>query len=564
MRRTLPSGNAAQLPSFNRWILAVVAGMLIASCFTRAIAEVRQNVSFRWEEFNRMVEQTSANHLDAEHVDMGLAYVSAADGLLRALDPPVLILPKGYADPAHGHRLPAGKVVSAERDAFLLIETTPAEAERFVPGSSDVWSKASFSRQGFEAVVTWVEQTGRLPAAAKDQDRWEPSHALLLAAARGFLARFDSRSTLLEVPDINRGRMEKDRSDEGIGALLKRNRAGEIVVHSPLKGSSAFEAGIHARDVIRSINGLPLANVSLKDAVRMIRGPAGSKVVLEVERPGLSQRLTLSVKRRAAGIPAVTSEVLPGKIGLIRIQSFLYDRIPTSDAVRSAYYRLLERTDGALSGLLIDLRDNTGGDMREAVNVAGQFLPRQSPVLKLHQRDGTTLLRGEGPRLTPEGFPIMILMNANSSGASEIVAAALRDNGAAILVGDRTYGSGSVQTLRAIGPYMLQLTTGRFESPLGREIHFYGVMPDIPISDEDDNSFPEREGEDDMWTHRPPISPPPVDAERSARAMRIQQSVNLSSAEAELKAKASDAIRPDFMLERALVYFRAYSQMPQP
>lgn len=267
----------------------------------------------------------------------------------------------------------------------------------------------------------------------------------------------------------------------GIGAELSKD-GDAIVVVSPISGFPAEKAGLKSKDVIVEIDGTSTYGMSVSEAVKRIRGEKGTQVKLRVIRGG-SEDLSFDITRDNITIPSVESKMLEGNIGYIKISRFSDD---TTQLTREAATQLKQQ--GA-KGVVLDLRGNPGGLLDAAVGVSSVWLPAQKTVLE-EKRDGVvikTYYASGSPIL--EGIPTVVLINDGSASASEITAGALKDNGAATLLGEKSYGKGSVQQIERLKDgSALKVTIARWFTPNGRNIDKEGIEPDTKVEQKSDSS----------------------------------------------------------------------------
>lgn len=265
----------------------------------------------------------------------------------------------------------------------------------------------------------------------------------------------------------------------GIGAELGKEDES-IVIVAPIAGFPAEEAGIKSKDIIAEINSESTYGLSVSEAVKKIRGPEGSAVKLRIIRG--DQDLNFTIKRAAITIPSVEHKVLDGNIGYIQITQFGDD---TTDLTRQAAEELKAKN---VTSIILDVRGNPGGLLQSAVDVSSLWLPagktvleekRGDVVIKTYRADGDTIL---------EGIPTVVLIDGGSASASEIVAGALADNGVAILLGTRSYGKGSVQSLERLPDGgSLKVTIARWFTPTGNNIDKEGIEPSKIVEQNDDS-----------------------------------------------------------------------------
>lgn len=264
-------------------------------------------------------------------------------------------------------------------------------------------------------------------------------------------------------------------SFSGIGAQLGKDDDGNVTVIAPIAGYPAEKAGLRAKDVIVTINGATTQGMSVDKAVSLIRGKAGTTVELAVVR-GEREQKEFTITRENIQIPSVEYEILPGNIGYIQITQFWED---TPGLVQEA---AREFKQANVKGVILDMRDNPGGSLPAAVDVASVWLPEGKTVLK-EKRDGkvvqTYVSTGQDALV---GVPTVVLVNEGSASASEIVAGALKDNKVATLLGIKTYGKGSVQQVIGLqNGGELKVTVARWFRPNGENIDKKGIKPDTEI-----------------------------------------------------------------------------------
>ena len=265
---------------------------------------------------------------------------------------------------------------------------------------------------------------------------------------------------------------------QGIGAYIGK-KDKQIVIIAPMKGSPAEEAGLKAGDIIVKIDGESTEMMNSDDASAKIRGKAGTRVALVIARQGESKLLEFSVERRDIQVESVTSE-MRGQIAHIRIQQFL---LPTT---RDFIVALQKAFQGGARGVILDLRDNPGGILDQAVDVASQFLTR-GIVVKVVDKDSHETVYKVKPGGIATTVPLIVLVNEGSASASEIVAGALQDNGRAKLAGTKTFGKASVQNiLKMSDGSAIKVTTAHYYTPNGQQISSHGLTPDYPSELKDD------------------------------------------------------------------------------
>ena len=265
---------------------------------------------------------------------------------------------------------------------------------------------------------------------------------------------------------------------QGIGAYIGK-KDDQIVIMAPMPGSPAEEAGLKSGDMILKIDGQSTAQMNTTEASQKIRGPAGSDVLLLVYRQGDKEPFELKLTRREIKIDSVKFE-MRGQIAYIRIQQFI---VPTTQDFRAA---LVEAYKQGAKGIILDLRDNPGGLLSEAVDVTSQFLTRGIAV-KIVDKDGMETVQKVKPGGIAKDLPVIVLVNGGSASSSEIVAGALQDNGRAKLAGQKTFGKASVQNFVKLDDgSAIKVTISHYYTPNGTLISGTGLTPDYPTSLEDE------------------------------------------------------------------------------
>lgn len=304
---------------------------------------------------------------------------------------------------------------------------------------------------------------------------------LIRGAIDGMLAALDPHSAFLDGSDLERLETMIDGNYSGLGLSVVLED-GAVKVISPFRGSPADMAGIKAGDFITHLDGKLIYGGSLDDAVAQMRGPSGTSIRLTIFRPGRDEPLELDVTRGVIELEPVTHELAPGNIGVITVNEFSAD---VGADVFAAWQEIRKEATGRVSGLVLDLRNNPGGSLDESVALADLFLTDGRIVSQRGRARGETILYDAETKYRgdmAEGVPIIVLINAGSASASEIVAGALQDHRRALIMGERSFGKGSVQSLLPLGPdAALKLTTARYFTPAGNSVQEGGIKPDIAV-----------------------------------------------------------------------------------
>lgn len=267
----------------------------------------------------------------------------------------------------------------------------------------------------------------------------------------------------------------------GIGAELSKENEVIIIV-APIAGFPAEKAGLRPKDIISKIDDESALNLSVTEAVKKIRGPEDTKVKLGIVREGEISELTFEITRKQINIPSVTTEILDGNIGYMKVGRFGED---TAQLARQAAQEFRQKS---VNGVIVDVRNNPGGLLDASVELSDIWLNRGEIVLEERRGGKTTKTFRSTGRPILNGVPTVVLINEGSASASEIVAGALSDHGQARLVGEKTYGKGSVQQLVSFrDDTTLKVTIARWYTPGGRNIDKEGIEPDeeIKLTNED-------------------------------------------------------------------------------
>ncbi len=301
---------------------------------------------------------------------------------------------------------------------------------------------------------------------------------LVVDGLKGMLSGLDPHSDYLDEREYQELISDSEGEFAGIGIEINRDD-NRLRIISPIDDTPAANAGLKAGDIIARINGQPTDGMTLRDAVDKLRGPAGSAVHITIER-GSQKPLDVTLTRAVIRVVSVKSKLEAGHIGYARVVSFGEH---TESEFMGAVEEMRHQAGAPLSGFVLDLRNDPGGLLDTAVRVAGDFLDGGVVVTTRgrHQDDDETYRAPpDGDKL--KGVPVVVLLNGASASASEIVAGALQDRHRATLLGTRSFGKGSVQTIIPLdGQGALRLTTARYYTPSGRSIQGDGIVPDIIV-----------------------------------------------------------------------------------
>lgn len=316
-------------------------------------------------------------------------------------------------------------------------------------------------------VVTLVQSRALTPLSVP---------ALVEGAARGIVeALNDPYSAYLDPKEFSELTIHVQGSFGGIGVVVGKREPNQFVVAAPpFKNTPAERAGLKQGDVIVRINGRETAEMDLDTAVALMRGEPGTEVRLTLQREGQKEPFDVVVVREIINIPTVQGRLLEEDPRIAYIQLLGFNTNTGADLKR--YLDDLQAQGG--KGIILDLRNNPGGEFGAALEVASFFVPA-GPIVKVIGRDGKEEVHGADGRNTLH-LPVVVLVNDLTASAAEIVAGAVKDRQAGILVGDRTYGKGVVQSLFPLqGGAGLKLTTSKYLTPQGYDIHQKGIEPDV-------------------------------------------------------------------------------------
>ena len=306
------------------------------------------------------------------------------------------------------------------------------------------------------------------------------SQKLIEAAINGMLSSLDPHSSYMNAADYGDMREQTKGEFGGLGIEVTQED-GWIKVVSPIDGTPADQAGIETGDIITAVDGKSLSGLTMDASVDMMRGPIGSEVLITVVREGVADPFDVSIIRDTIKVAAVKGRLV-GDTAVLRISSFTEQ---TMSGVEESLKKAAEEAGGIdkLNGVVLDLRNNPGGLLMQAVAVSDAFL-NEGEIVSTRGRnpqDNERFNATAGDLI--DGKPIVVLINGGSASASEIVSGALQDHHRAIVVGTKSFGKGSVQTILQIkGEGAMRLTTARYYTPSGRSIQALGVMPDVVVN----------------------------------------------------------------------------------
>lgn len=326
-----------------------------------------------------------------------------------------------------------------------------------------------------EKLRMFAEIFGRIK---KDYVEPVSDRELLDYAIRGMLDGLDPHSSYLDEDDYKE--MQEGTSGEfgGLGIEVG-TEDGFIKVIAPIDDTPAQKAGVQAGDLIIRLDDKPVKGLGLSEAVKLMRGKPGSKIKLTISRADEDKPLVLEITRAIIKQASVKSRELEPGFGYVRLSQF---QARTTEDMLKAIAELKKKAGGELKGMVLDLRNNPGGVLNSAVSVSDAFLTEGLVVYTEGRLNSSLLKFRAAPDDVLNGAPLVVLVNGGSASASEIVAGALQDHNRAVVMGQPTFGKGSVQTIVPVSSKVaLKLTTARYFTPQGRSIQAEGIVPDIEL-----------------------------------------------------------------------------------
>jgi carboxyl-terminal processing protease len=303
---------------------------------------------------------------------------------------------------------------------------------------------------------------------------------LIESAINGMLTGLDPHSSYMDAKSFREMQVETRGEFGGLGIEVTIED-GMVKVVSPIDETPAAKAGIMANDIITYINDEPVQGLTLSQAVDKMRGPVNTQIKLKIMRKGDDKPIEISITRDVVRLLSIRSRLEDNDVGYVRITQFTEQ---ATSGLKKAISEFEAEKGDKLKGFIVDLRNNPGGLLDQAVSVSNAFLKRGEIVsTRGRNADDTLRFNARAGNDLSNGKPIIVLINGGSASASEIVAGALQDHKRATIVGTRSFGKGSVQTIVPLGPDSgaLRLTTARYFTPSGRSIQAKGISPDIEV-----------------------------------------------------------------------------------
>jgi len=425
------------------------------------------------------------------------------------------------------------KLVLGAAVALLVVPSAGAAAENET--DADTYRLLNLLGDVFERVrADYVEET-------TDKE-------LIEAAITGMLTSLDPHSSYLNAKNYREMQVQTHGEFSGLGIEVTME-GGLVKVVSPIDDTPAFRAGLEPNDLISHLDGEAVLGLTLAQAIEKMRGRVGTDIRLTVRRNG-REPFDVTITRAIIKIRSVRSR-LEGNVGYVRITSF---NEQADKGLNKAIEKINEEVDGALQGIVLDLRNNPGGLLDQAVAVSDAFLDKGEIVSTRSRKPEDTQRFNARPGDLAEGLPIVVLVNGGSASASEIVAGALQDHGRAIVLGTKSFGKGSVQTIVPLsGHGAMRLTTARYYTPSGRSIQGTGIEPDIEVAQARIEAVngPKRRREADLR------------GSLDKGAGGAQEGTTKENGDKDGESSASESRRQDYQLIRALDLVRGLSMFAE-
>ena len=361
----------------------------------------------------------------------------------------------------------------------------------FLIGNSSYVSDRSIIHASDEVPIEDIEQFVDIFKRIKEQYVDEVSDdKLFKSAIEGMVNGLDPHSDFLSKDDFDELKIGTTGRFGGLGIEITQEDS-YIKVISPIDDTPAMRAGILAGDMIIKVDDKDLKDVPINDAVKLMRGEPGTSVEVTILRKKENKPIVLMIQREIIISKGIKTKIFKNNIGYIRLSNFQSNS--TSD-LQTAFYKLNKESNNKLQGLIVDLRNNPGGVLGAAVGISDLFL-QNGKIVETKGRSSNSELKYEATaRDISNGMSLVVLINEGSASASEIVAGALQDNKRATILGTKSYGKASVQTIQELSDgSALKLTTAKYYTPLGKDIHENGIIPDVIVEPSEDDvvSLPE-------------------------------------------------------------------------
>ena len=407
-------------------------------------------------------------------------------------------------------------------------------------GSGQSQKVSALSNSTYEDLKVFTDVLGLIQ---KDYVEETKSKDLIYGAIKGMLETLDPHSAFMP-PNMYKEMQEETRGRfEGLGIEITI-KDSMLTVVSPIEGTPAYKAGILAGDQIIKIDGEPTKNFTLMDSVKRLRGPKGTKVTISILREGFTKPKDVTLVREVIPVRSVRHELLEKNYGYLRISQF---QEKTDDEFEKAMKALQEESKGTLKGLILDLRNNPGGLLDQAVKISDRFIESGLIVSVEGRKEDQKMKFYAHPDGNLAHYPLVVLVNGGSASGAEIVAGAIQDQGRGIIVGTQTFGKGSVQTIIPLKDGSgLRLTTARYYTPNGRSIQAKGIVPDIIVK-------PSR-SEEEKEALAPKL---PTERDLERHLIDVEKGVSMEKDKSK-KEEVKEKKPTDHQLERALELLKSW------
>lgn len=539
----------------------------------------REKGSFDKNDFEKVITEAKRLHLDKDNINDSVGYADAAYNACQTLNKNIFLFPEKYYEKNKKNTsiIPKGKVVKlSPSDSFVILIAEKREKDLNSKSLSakeivaeelkrkkeiyDFLLELNFKQTDLEKVIVYIG--ANLNSFPTTDEKPITMNEVYLAAANGYLSSIDPHSTIYAKERWEDSMDEVLISPASVGMILSGGGNKEVVVENPLEDSPALKAGIRSGDVIIKIDKKNIDALPLEKVIKLLKGERHSMVSVEVKRRGVRDSLTIQIKRDTTEIKNVTARILEENpnIGYIKVTGFIKSNSEdTVKEIKSKLEELKQNKKTKLQGLILDLRNNSGGYLDLVIDTIDLFVKKGLLVHVVNSKYSPDDFFAKTQDITD--LPMAVLVNSQTASGAELVAGSLQDHKRAIILGNRTFGNGSIQKILDIAgnnDYILKITSGRFFLPSENTTQVHGLKPDIQISGEEDGSFPYSFREEDKWRHLPQI-PYKEKARPNFNIEKIQQWVSKNGkAKAEIEKRKNNQIKPDYFLYRAIDAFNGY------
>jgi C-terminal peptidase prc len=545
-------------------------------------SELKKN-SFNMLDFQTVVQTAKKFHLDKSIINESIALADAATEACSSLNGQILLFSDKYFEKNKALNIPKGKAFKlSPNDKFVLylvdkeekkvnleIEKTKEEAQKDFKKKEEIFKfllDLNFSITDFERVINYIEANINLFQV--NGEKQLSMTDVYLAAANGYLSSIDPYSTVFEIEKWENTIENLNSNLAGVGMIIKGGGNSDVIIESPLEDSPALHSGIRYGDILLKVDGKSINGLSLENVIKLIKGKKDSIVSFEIKREGIPKNFKYSMKRDIVTIKNVTGKILSSKnhVAYIKVNSFSKSTLEDNEnEIKNIFLKLEKEAINKkikLNGIILDLRNNTGGYLDLAITTIDLFVSK-GVLIKTVSYDQVPI-ETFAKQADISDLPLAILVNAKTASGAELVAGSIQDHGRGIVLGERTFGNGSVQKLINLpdnDDYILKITNSRFFLPYGNTPQVHGLRPDILISSEKDGSFPYSLREENKWKHLPEI-PFKEKVKTPIDVVKIQNWVEKNGiANQEIDKQKSSPIRPDYFLYRAIDSFNGYLEL---